>query len=326
MLAGCAAGRTPEPTPDLALIYARALQTVLATASAATSQAGFIPVTGGEALPAPPLSPADANSLATSAAATAQSLLTSTPPTATLSPLPSATATVTSTPTRSPTPSITPTRTITPTASITATRTITPTASITPTRTLTPTVTPTASATPQVFQGNGSGTVSLPFQPVGVLHITHGAGPGTFKVTGYGALRQSAGTLVSTSGAYEGRVPINLLLEQQITRLEVLGSGPWGIRYYPILSYDHWADTASTLTGRSDDVWFAHGRRVQSLAISGNEARRVFSVLVLGSDGYQLAVNTIDPYHGTFTMPSNLGALYGIVVTASDDWQITLSP
>ena len=303
LLSACSP-RPPQPTPDRVLIYARALQTALA-AQAATATGGFIPVTGREL--------ETATAALEAVAPTATSSATSAPmftPTRTLTPLPSAT----------------PSTTHTPVPSATRTRTITPSPSASPTVTRTPTRTVTPAPTPQVFQGSGSGTVNLPRDAVGVLRITHGASTEPFTVTGVGSREQRVSFLVNTTGAYEGRIPLNLLLPNAVTTLHIDGPGPWGVRYDPIPAYDRWLESRSVINGVGDDVWFSRGRSVDSLQISGNAARKRFSVLVLGSDAYELAVNTIDPYSGEYRMPASLGRLYGLVVTAADAWEITIVP
>jgi len=319
MVAGCGARPEAEPTPDLALVYARALQTVLATAATPQSDNGLIPVTGGNleavtpspdsvfvtatAAPALTPSPSLTATVTASVTATRTSTLTSTaPPTSTLTPTPRPSATKTRTPTR--------TRTATPAAS--------------PTKTRTPGPSVTAAPTPYPFQGSGNGSVRLPADAVGVLYITHGAGTRAFTVRGYSDKGELLDTLVDTTGTYDGRVPLNLQGMDRIARLEVQAEGAWGIRYYPLLTYDHWADTANIISGHGDDVWFARARPVQGLIIAGNADGGVFAVLVLGGEGYAIAVDTSDPYNGLFTMPPRVGTLYGLIVTASSDWQITI--
>jgi len=195
-----------------------------------------------------------------------------------------------------------------------------------PTNTPVPTLTPTPLPQPQNFQGEGDMVVDLPSDSIGVLHIVGNSASRYFGVKGFDANNNELDSLVNTTDIYDGRVPLNFY-DDGIARLQVTGQGGWNITYYPISSYDHFIASSLTISGNGDDVWLCTGIMPDKLKIFGNQASRYFGVKVIGdSNRYDSAVNTTDPYSGEYLYPANLGELLAIVVTAQDQWEITIVP
>lgn len=214
-----------------------------------------------------------------------------------------------------------PTDTKIPTLTFTATASKTPVPSFTPAPTDTPTIVPT----PHDISGVGDAVIDIPqFDRVGVLYIVGNAGSQHFSVKNYAADGDYIDLLVNTTEPYNGYRPINLWRDKQTVRLEITSEGPWNITLLPLVSeYVHVIAAPGIFTGTGDDVLMLQGGGGPWVAkISGNAGSNHFAVKSYGYEGYDLLVNTTDPYDGT-TLTSDGIILF--VVDAVGGWTIELS-
>ena len=223
-----------------------------------------------------------------------------------------------------PTPTSTPPPTYTPTKL--PTKTPAPTHTPKPTNTPRPTFTASPTPEPKRYSGTGDDVIELPVGAVGVLLIVGNKNSNYFGVEAFDAGNNQVDLLVNTTDPYEGRVPLNLIGDD-VARLQITANGEWSIDYLPVATYDHISTKRGivALIGRGDDVWlFKPSLSPKIISISGNAISGYFGVKAYGLKRSDLVVNTTDPYDGLYLYPSSLGELILLVITADDDWLITI--
>lgn len=189
--------------------------------------------------------------------------------------------------------------------------------------TTTTTVPPTTTTTLQPgfdpFSVEGSGDdfieFTIPNDDLAVLHITH-SGSSNFAVISYTAGNDRIDLLVNEIGNYNGTVPVNFLVGEEVGLLEITASGPWTInaKYIFHLPFNQdgeaggFGDSVVYVSITNPGVAFTH------------QGDSNFSVLAWNEDGRDLLVNEIGEYNGTVRSPTGI-VFYQI--TANGDWTVS---
>lgn len=195
----------------------------------------------------------------------------------------------------------------------------TTTATETPKATATPARTPSPSPTPEppvVLEGSGDDIVDLAVKPARLAHITGNAASRFFAVVPYSGSKRGS-SLVNTTDAYDGIVPLDFLKDEKTDSFEVSATGAWRIEILPLSAA---RSTSDKITGTGDEVVRITGTH-STARIIGNAASRYFGVRPYGGSSTISMVNTTDAYDGRVRIPS--GTTY-LEVKAEGEWQISL--
>lgn len=233
-------------------------------------------------------------------------------------------------PTATPAPTDTPSPTDTPTPTDTPIPTDTPTPKPTDTPTPTDTPMPTATPTPvpevQTYSGTGDSVVDVETH-VGpaIVHVVGNASGRYFAVENYGPNNTKMDLLVNTTAPYDGYHPLDWRDDEETTRFSVEAVGQWTIEIIPFAPIpevgEHVIEVPGTYEGKGDDVIILAGETPDLAKISGNNGDRYFSVEGY-TDGYDLLVNTTEPYDGIVLLNPDTWAFE---VTASGPWTIEVT-
>jgi hypothetical protein len=205
-----------------------------------------------------------------------------------------------------------PTATTIPTITQTSTPSLTSTATTIPTFTLTFTVTPTATPPFEkiVLTGTGDSIVDVdkPADPA-IIHITGNSAKDNFIVESY------------DTEPYDGWRPLDVFDNQHTFRLQITAVGDWTVEILP-LQEAHRLIIPGTYTGSGDDIFFLFGEGKPDVAkVKGNASSLYFGVFAYSSDGYELLVNTTDPYEGSKILNSGT---FAIEVVSEEAWEIII--
>ncbi len=210
----------------------------------------------------------------------------------------------------------------TQTAAALPTNTSTPENTPTPQNTPTNTPPPTATPAPIVLTGSGDMIVDVPGggEPR-VLHARYSSG-GNFIITSYDANNQPIDLLVNTIGAYDGKVPLDMLDDEFTSRLEIKASGPWEVTLIPLVQ----ARTEiypGIFQGTGDDVIIMLGNdNADTIIADASSASGNFVVFTYSNDSLDLVFNEIAPYSGTALIDSST---FLITVKAEGNWSLEIT-
>jgi hypothetical protein len=228
------------------------------------------------------------------------------PPTATATPIP---PTVTDT----PAPSATPTITNTPTA----------TATPKPTATKRPTATSTPVPQPITYTGTGDSVIDIETtwgSDSSIVEISH-TGGGNFAVWNVDENNEHIDLLVNTIGSYQGRVPIDLMADQNPTRrMEIHAGGTWTIVLSPLsLDYIRICEVPGPCNGDGDDLVALKGDPdTMQVEYSGGGN---FAIWGYASER-DLLVNEIDTYSGKVLLANGT---FMLVIHAAGPWTLDIT-
>lgn len=169
---------------------------------------------------------------------------------------------------------------------------------------------------PITYTGSGDDYFDIsPFDSLYYFQITGNSDARHFSVTGYDSSGDYTELFVNTTDYYTGSV---LDHEQNTRTLEVKAEGDWTITIVslytaPVLK------AGETYSG-IDDAVLLIPLGSSSAVINGNSLARHFAVTTYGS-GFDLLVNTVDPYNGTVRVDSDAAVM---TVTADGGWSILL--
>lgn len=201
--------------------------------------------------------------------------------------------------TAAPTDTSAPTATLTPAPTNTKppTNTPAPTATPRPTRTPLPTKTPTDVPTPIVLTGRGDQVVETgkPDNQAMIAWSVYN-GRSNFIVTAYNANGERIGSLVNAIGAYDGKVPLDWLKNENTTRLEVKSSGDWTITLLPLSKVR--VEEFGRITGAGDDV-IAFSDNIDLVSVDASKAQSNFVIWAWSDTDRDLLINDIAPYTGS---------------------------
>jgi hypothetical protein len=186
-----------------------------------------------------------------------------------------------------------------------------------------PTLTSTPLPGPVKLSGKGDSVVDIDMKKIGGIGIAHIIGNKSssfFAVQNYDAAGKRIDLLVNTTDPYDGYVPLDFLDGQHTTRLEINATGDWTIELIPLQS-GHELKVPGTLKGKGDEVLLLRGGKPDTVKIVGNKSSGFFAVQSYDLSGYDLLVNTTDPYDGTVILSRDAIIL---VIKASDDWTIEI--
>jgi hypothetical protein len=204
----------------------------------------------------------------------------------------------------------------TTTEALESTTTEAPTTTSTTTTTTAPTTTTTLPAW-QAFTVEGSGDdfieLAVPDGDAAVLAITHN-GSSNFGVVTYTAANDRLDLLVNEIGDYEGRVPVNFLLGQEVGLIEITADGPWTITALPLSDLELGVDTAA---GQGDDVLLMTVTAPTLDVTHDGDSNFVVSAW---TDDRDLLINEIGPYQGTVRTPTGT-VIYEI--NADGNWTLS---
>lgn len=196
-----------------------------------------------------------------------------------------------------------------------------PTTTPQPTKTPIPTSTNTPVPTPLSFSGQGDNVIEIDkWDDPALLHIKN-AGYGNFAVWNYGKDGNKIDLLVNTIGNYEGYLPLDFLVSEQTTRLEIKSDGQWQVNIYPFdIQYLHVLELPGKYNGYGDDVVVI--RKEPDLATFDCQVYGNFAVWAYGASGRDLVVNEIAPYSGKVILSKDT---FILVVTAPGAWSMDIS-
>lgn len=169
---------------------------------------------------------------------------------------------------------------------------------------------------PITYTGSGDDYFDIsPFDSLYYFHISGNSEDRHFSVTGYDAAGNYTELFVNTTDYYNGYV---LDPEQDTRTLEVDAEGPWTIEIFSLYTAPV-LPVGETYSGIDDAVLLLPSD-CQSAIINGNTMSRYFSVITYGS-GFDLLVNTVDPYSGTVRIDPGSTVM---TVHAVGGWSISL--
>lgn len=169
---------------------------------------------------------------------------------------------------------------------------------------------------PITYTGSGDDYFDIsPFDSLYYFQITGNSDARHFSVTGYDSSGDYTGLFVNTTDYYTGSV---LDSEQNTRTLEVKAEGDWTITIVSL--YTAPVLKAGETCSGIDDAVLLIPLGSSSAVINGNSLARHFSVKTYGS-GFDLLVNTVDPYNGTVRVDSDATVM---TVTAEGGWSILL--
>lgn len=226
-------------------------------------------------------------------------------------PLAAATATTTTAPEASSTTTSAPDSTTTTNESTTTTNPPTTTTTELPTTTTTQ---PTTTTTAAPVEGSGDDffEFSVPGDQAAVLDIAC-SGDSNFVVSTYDANNESIDLLVNEIGAYQGRVPVNFFVGEEVAFLEITASGPWTIRSVLPSELEVNVGRAS---GTGDDVVVVE---VSSPTMDITHNGESNFVVQAYTDSRDLLVNEIGTYDGTVRSPTGTVIFE---INADRDWTL----
>jgi hypothetical protein len=194
-----------------------------------------------------------------------------------------------------------------------ATTTIPPTTTTTQPPTTT-TTQPTTTTTAAPVEGSGDDFIefSVPGNQAAVLDISYSGGS-NFVVSSYDANNESIDLLINEIGAYQGRVPVNFLVGEEVAFLEITASGPWTIQ--TVLLSELELNVAS-VSGSGDDVV---AMEVSSPTMDITHHGESNFVVLAFTDSRDLLVNEIGAYDGTVRSPTGTVVFQ---ITADGDWTL----
>lgn len=169
---------------------------------------------------------------------------------------------------------------------------------------------------PITYTGSGDDYFDIsPFDSLYYFRITGNTEARHFSVTGYDASGNYTELFANTMDYYDGYV---LDPEQDTRTLEVDAEGPWTIEIVSLYTAPV-LPVCETYSGIDDAVLLLPSD-CQSAIINGNTMSRYFSVITYGS-GFDLLVNTVDPYSGTVRIDPGATVM---TVHAVGGWSISL--
>lgn len=169
---------------------------------------------------------------------------------------------------------------------------------------------------PITYTGSGDDYFDIsPSDSLYYFHISGNSEDRHFSVTGYDAAGNYTELFVNTTDYYNGYV---LDPEQDTRTLEVDAEGPWTIEIVSLYTAPV-LPVGETYSGIDDAVLLLPSD-CQSAIINGNTMSRYFSVITYGS-GFDLLVNTVDPYSGTVRIDPGATVM---TVYAVGGWSISL--
>ena len=169
---------------------------------------------------------------------------------------------------------------------------------------------------PITYTGSGDDYFDIsPFDSLYYFRITGNTEARHFSVTGYDASGNYTELFANTTDYYDGYV---LDPEQDTRTLEVDSEGPWTIEIVSLYTAPV-LPVGETYSGIDDAVLLLPSD-CQSAIINGNTMSRYFSVITYGS-GFDLLVNTVDPYSGTVRIDPGATVM---TVHAVGGWSISL--
>lgn len=169
---------------------------------------------------------------------------------------------------------------------------------------------------PITYTGSGDDYFDIsPFDSLYYFQITGNSDARHFSVTGYDSSGDYTELFVNTTDYYTGSV---LDSEQNTRTLEVKAEGDWTITIVSLYTAPV-VKAGETYSG-IDDAVLLIPLGSSSAVINGNSLARHFAVKTYGS-GFDLLVNTVDPYNGTVRVDSDATVM---AVTAEGGWSIFL--
>ena len=169
---------------------------------------------------------------------------------------------------------------------------------------------------PITYTGSGDDYFDIsPFDSLYYFHISGNSEDRHFSVTGYDAAGNYTELFVNTTDYYNGYV---LDPNQDTRTLEVDAECPWTIEVVSLYTAPL-LPVGETYSGIDDAVLLLPSD-CRSAIINGNTLSRYFSVITYGS-GYDLLVNTVDPYSGTVRIDPGATVM---TVHAVGGWSISL--
>lgn len=169
---------------------------------------------------------------------------------------------------------------------------------------------------PITYTGSGDDYFDIsPFDSLYYFQITGNSDARHFSVTGYDSSGDYTELFVNTTDYYTGSV---LDSEQNTRTLEVKAEGDWAITIVSL--YTAPVLKVGETYGGIDDAVLLIPLGSSSAVINGNSLARHFAVKTYGS-GFDLLVNTVDPYNGTVRVDSDATVM---TVTAEGGWSILL--
>lgn len=169
---------------------------------------------------------------------------------------------------------------------------------------------------PITYTGSGDDYFDIsPFDSLYYFHISGNSENRHFSVTGYDAAGNYTELFVNTTDYYNGYV---LDPNQDTRTLEVDAECPWTIEVVSLYTAPL-LPVGETYSGIDDAVLLLPSD-CRSAIINGNTLSRYFSVITYGS-GYDLLVNTVDPYSGTVRIDPGATVM---TVHAVGGWSISL--
>ena len=169
---------------------------------------------------------------------------------------------------------------------------------------------------PITYTGSGDDYFDIsPFDSLYYFQITGNSDARHFSVTGYDSSGDYTELFVNTTDYYTGSV---LDSEQNTRTLEVKAEGDWTITIVSLYTAPV-VKAGETYSG-IDDAVLLIPLGSSSAVINGNSWSRHFAVKTYG-DGFDLLVNTVDPYSGTVRVDSDATVM---TVTAEGGWSILL--
>lgn len=169
---------------------------------------------------------------------------------------------------------------------------------------------------PITYTGSGDDYFDIsPFDSLYYFQITGNSDARHFSVTGYDSSGDYTELFVNTTDYYTGSV---LDSEQNTRTLEVKAEGDWTITIVSLYTAPV-VKAGETYSG-IDDAVLLIPLGSSSAVINGNSLARHFAVKTYGG-GFDLLVNTVDPYNGTVRVDSDATVM---AVTAEGGWSILL--
>lgn len=169
---------------------------------------------------------------------------------------------------------------------------------------------------PITYTGSGDDYFDIsPFDSLYYFHISGNSEDRHFSVTGYDVAGNYTELFVNTTDYYNGYV---LDPNQDTRTLEVDAECPWTIEVVSLYTAPL-LPVGETYSGIDDAVLLLPSD-CRSAIINGNTLSRYFSVITYGS-GYNLLVNTVDPYSGTVRIDPGATVM---TIHAVGGWSISL--
>jgi hypothetical protein len=152
----------------------------------------------------------------------------------------------------------------------------------------------------------------VPGDQAAVLDISYSGGS-NFVVSSYDANNESIDLLINEIGAYQGRVPVNFFVGEEVAFLEITASGPWTVQAVMLSELEL---NVASVSGSGDDV-VAMEVSSPTMEITHNGESN-FVVLAF-TNSRDLLVNEIGAYDGTVRSPTGTVVFQ---ITADGDWTL----